>query len=343
MFNIFISEPILRQIVTSAAQKPEAAQSYLYKIIKKQKMVYASSDSPDSAWAEACKSKHGITVDFSKSDYIKGIPARPASVLQAPSSLFVLDIPIIEAEKIQKSYGVICINGEHPTASLLIDVNDDHTTDSQKPLGKGWDTVLDSVEYLPSNALVLTDRYLFADVSPRKGDGFVNVHDILDQLLPQKFLDEYHVTIVFDNQNKHPSYTFNGIATQLNKLKQKLNRHYPIMIEVLGITPNCAIYDNLHNRRILSNYYLVKMDHKMAAFNQNRGTTDQTITPQVLFTDDSLNGHSSPPLKAIDQTIATLRNFSRSLNNLTDHSVYLYAVNGRRMERCMGIRNRLIK
>ena len=85
------------------------------------------------------------------------------------------------------------------------------------------------------------------------------------------------------------------------------------------------------------------MDHKMAAFNQNRGTTDQTITPQVLFTDDSLNGHSSPPLKAIDQTIATLRNFSRSLNNLTDHSVYLYAVNGRRMERCMGIRNRLIK
>lgn len=43
------------------------------------------------------------------------------------------------------------------------------------------------------------------------------------------------------------------------------------------------------------------------------------------------------------QTLATLRDFSASLSRLVDHNTYLYAVNGQRMERCMGIRNRLIK
>ena len=95
MFRIFISEPILKQIVTSAVQKPEAVQPYLYKIIKKQKMIYVSSDSSDTAWAETYKSKHGINVDFSKSDYIKSIPDHPENVLLAPSSLFILGISII--------------------------------------------------------------------------------------------------------------------------------------------------------------------------------------------------------------------------------------------------------
>ena len=85
--------------------------------------------------------------------------------------------------------------------------------------------------------------------------------------------------------------------------------------EVLGITPDCPIYNKLHCRFI----------------------------PQALFTESSLNGTSTPPLKAIKQTLATLRDFSKSLPKLTDHTTYLYAVNGKRMEKCMGVRNRLIK
>jgi hypothetical protein len=63
----------------------------------------------------------------------------------------------------------------------------------------------------------------------------------------------------------------------------------------------------------------------------------------ALFTESSLNGTSTPPLKAIEQTTTTLRDFSKSLPKLTDHSTYLYAVNGQRMEKCLGVRNRLIK
>ena len=200
------------------------------------------------------------------------------------------------------------------------------------------------MEKLPSNALLLTDRYLFAFRHSNAGDGLANIHDILNELLPQQFEGgDYHVTIVFDDRSKHSSYTFDEIATKLNRIKTQLGRNYPIMMEVLGITPDCSIYNKLHNRLIVSNYYLVEAGHKLAAFNKDQGTARQMLIPMTLFTEASLNGTSTPPLKAIEQTVSTLREFSKSLSQLSDHSVYLYAVNGKRMEKCMGIRNRLIK
>lgn len=268
----------------------------------------------------------------------------PEEVLKSPSSLYILDVTPAEALAIQRSFGVMCLSGDNPDISPLIDVNDIHISNEHEKLGRGWDSVLDSVEKLPSNALLLTDRYLFAFRHPNAGDGLANIHDILNELLPQQFEGgDYHVTIVFDDRSKHSSYTFDEIATKLNRIKTQLGRNYPIMMEVLGITPDCSIYNKLHNRLIVSNYYLVEAGHKLAAFNKDQGTARQMLIPMTLFTEASLNGTSTPPLKAIEQTVSTLREFSKSLSQLSDHSVYLYAVNGKRMEKCMGIRNRLIK
>ena len=226
----------------------------------------------------------------------------------------------------------------------LIDVNDIFISNVDERLDKGWDSVLDSVERLPSNALLLTDRYLFAFRHPNAGDGLANIREILNELLPLRFQgDEYHVTVVFDDKSKHASYSFDEIATKLNRIKKQLGRAYPIMMEVLGVTPDCAIYNKLHPRLILSNYYLVEAGHKLAAFNADKGTARQTLIPMALFTESSLSGTSTPPLEAINQTVTTLRDFSDSLSKLTDHSVYLYALNGKRMERCERIKNRLIK
>ena len=268
----------------------------------------------------------------------------PEEVLKSPSSLYILDVTPAEALSIRRSFGVMCLSGDNPDITPLIDVNDIHISNEHEKLGRGWDSVLDSVEKLPSNALLLTDRYLFAFRHPNAGDGLANIHDILNELLPQQFEGgDYHVTIVFDDRSKHSSYTFDEIATKLNRIKTQLGRNYPIMMEVLGITSDCSIYNKLHNRLIVSNYYLVEAGHKLAAFNKDQGTARQMLIPMTLFTEASLNGTSTPPLKAIEQTVSTLREFSKSLSQLSDHSVYLYAVNGKRMEKCMGIRNRLIK
>ena len=314
MFNIVISDTIYNRIIASNEGNP------LHRLLKQQPSRLLSS---------------------ADTDYLK---QHPEAVLKSPSSLYILDVQPAEALSIRRSFGVMCLSGDNPDITPLIDVNDIHISNEHEKLGRGWDSVLDSVEKLPSNALLLTDRYLFAFRHPNAGDGLANIHDILNELLPQQFEGgDYHVTIVFDDRSKHSSYTFDEIATKLNRIKTQLGRNYPIMMEVLGITPDCSIYNKLHNRLIVSNYYLVEAGHKLAAFNKDQGTARQMLIPMTLFTEASLNGTSTPPLKAIEQTVSTVREFSKSLSQLSDHSVYLYAVNGKRMEKCMGIRNRLIK
>ena len=73
------------------------------------------------------------------------------------------------------------------------------------------------------------------------------------------------------------TYTFDDIASQLEIVKQQLKRDYPITMEVLGITSDCPIYNKLHNRMIISNYYMVEASHKLAAFNKEIGTARQLL------------------------------------------------------------------
>lgn len=342
MFKIFIEATILKKIADSETGNTKQARSMLFRLLSQQKVVYVSST--DKAWIQTLKARVEINADDSLAAYIEGLATHPETVLQNPSSLFILNISITEAERIQKSYGVLCISGDAVNISPLIDINDIHVSNEQERLGRGWDSVLDSVERLPSNALLLTDRYLFAFRHPNAGDGLANIKDILNQLLPRQFSGgDYHITVIFDNMAKHSTYTFDEISTKLNHIKTQLGRDYPIMMEVLGITPDCSIYNKLHNRLIISNYYLVEAGHKLAAFNHDKGTARQTLLPLALFTESSLNGTSTPPLKVIEQTTSTLRDFSKSLPKLTDHTTYFYAVNGQRMEKCISMRNRLIK
>ena len=344
MFKVFIAEEILRNIIQAESQRPNNARSNLFKILKMAKNLYVAMDTPDLAWIKQLKDGYGLLADTTRTDYIKKIPTKPESVLKNPSSLFILDVPLAEAKKIEVEYGVMCRSGVDTNISTLIDIYDEHTTDRNEPLGRGWDTVLDSVESLPSNALILTDRYLFKTTNANYGNGFDNVRSILTELLPRELNTTYQITVVFDKDSIDPLYNFQTIAKRLNDIKDEFKRPYPITMAVLGITGKNESYFNLHNRRIVSNYFVVKMDYRLAAFNRTVGTVDQTITPQVLFTEDSLNRHSTAPLKTMQQIISTLRKFSNSLSSpYTNHNSYYYAVNGEWMEKCISIRNRLIK
>lgn len=322
MFKVYISDSVYDRIISTEEQRALDGRSNLYKLLKQQPVQYLGEKDTEK------------------------FKAHPETVLKNPSSLYILNMTHAEALAIQKIYGVMCLSGDSPNLSSLIDVNDIHIAKEQEKLGRGWDTVLDSIETLPSNALLLTDRYLFAFRRPNAGDGIANIKDILTQLLPSQFGGgNYHVTIVFDNMAKNENYSFLEIAQLLEEVKQQLNCDYPITMEVLGITPDCSIYNKLHNRMIISNYYLVEASHKLAAFNKDVGTARQMLIPMTLFTESSLNGNSTPPLDAINHTLATLRKFSKSLSYLPEsaHNTYLYAVNGKRMDKCLSIRNRLIK
>lgn len=327
MFKVIITDSVYERIIETEEQEAIADRSLLYKLLNLNEM----------------RNRIQPLVKVQKLSAAATLQLRnfPKGVLQAPSSLYILDITPSKALEIQQAYGVMCLSGEQPDISPLIDVNDVHIALEREPLNRGWDTVLDSVEDLPSNALLLTDRYLFKGDTPREGDGFANIQSILHEVLPQRFLGgEYHVTVVFNISKA--AFPFEKIVNQLNRLKTKLNRNYPIMMEVLGITPNSSVYEKLHNRYIISNYFLVEAAHKLAAFNGDIGTARQTLLPLALFTESSLNGTSTSPLNAIEQTLDALRDFSASLPHLRDRSLFRYAVNGRVMEPSVGIQNRLI-
>jgi hypothetical protein len=320
MFKIYITNSVYDQINSAESGKSLAERSDLYKILHQQPYKVLTEE-------ETVRLK-----------------SEPGDLLTDPSAVYILDISNTEAQGLQKQYGVMCLSGENPDISPLIDVNDVHIALEDERMGRGWDSVLDSIEALPSNALILTDRYLFAFRHPNAGDGIANVSEILDELMPKDFQGgDYHVTVIFDNIAKHSTYSFNEIIQKLEDIKRLLNRPYPIMMETLGITPDCPMYKKLHNRLIISNYYLVEAGHKLAAFNKDRATARQMLIPLTLFTESSINGTSTPPLDAIEQTIDTLQDFSKSLQKRPFHNDYFYAVNGRRMEKCLCMRNRLIK
>lgn len=321
MFKILISDATYQSIISREEQKPITGRSYLYKLLKQQPVQ---------------------TLTASDCEEFK---AHPENVMKNPSAVYILDITGAEAMAIQRQYGVICMSGEHPNISSLIDLNDIHTPNEGKKLARGWDSVLDSIETLPSNALLLTDRYLFSSRKKELGDGLANVHSILRELLPLEFSGgDYHITVVFCKDKTHNSYEFSEIVTKLNNIAQQIGRPYPIMMEVFGISKGSDIYENMHPRRIISNYYLVEATHKLAAFNHNIGTAHQLLIPLALFTEASLNGTTTSPLDSINQTIGNLHDFYEDILHRKDNKIdYLYAVNGKVMEKCMGVRNRLLK
>lgn len=320
MFKTYISDTVYEKIISTEERKATTARSYLYKLLKQQ------------------------PVQLLKQPDTERYKAYPENVLKNPSALYILDITYAEALTIQRNYGVMCISSTSPNIMPLIDINDIHRPDKRQQLGRGWDTVLDSVEKLPSNALIINDRYLFSEFKSAFGNGFDNLLAILDELLPAQLETSYHVTVIYaKKENKKEIYPFLEVATRVNELKSKLARDYPITIEVIRITDQSSIYHDFHDRLILSNYYCVEASHKLAAFNQNVATVRQTLVPMALFTESSLNGTSTPPLDAITQAITSLATFSKSLSRLSDHTTYRYAVDGKVMEKCMGIRNRLIK
>lgn len=320
MFKTYISDTVYERIISTEERKATTARSYLYKLLKQQ------------------------PVQLLKQPDTERYKAHPENVLKNPSALYILDITYAEALAIQRNYGVMCISSTSPNIMPLIDINDIHRPDKRQQLGRGWDTVLDSVEKLPSNALILIDRYLFSESNAAYGNGFDNVKAILNELLPREFGTKYHVTIIYAKDDDGETYTFQEVATRLNEISKDMGRPYEITMEVIRITEQCSsMYYDFHDRFILSNYYCVEASHQLAAFNKNVATARQTIIPWALFTESSLNGTSTPPLDAITQAITSLATFSKSLSRLSDHSTYCYAVDGKVMEKCLSIRNRLIK
>ena len=241
----------------------------------------------------------GVNISDKEKDFIDNIPNEPSSVLKYPCGIFLLEIEDEKAKSIQNDYGVIC----QPTSRLdympLAQPSFPNELEENET-GRSWEGMISRFKQLPSNSALIIDAHLFQkdrydertnSYDENNSKGINNLFDILNAILPQHFVGTYHVGVLltdYDVANKNISQnnlTNKRIANAINKLKsKKLNRNYNISIEVVFISEkDNASHKLIHNRRIISNYFIVTADYGLVALNKGRCLLSQTITAFPLF------------------------------------------------------------
>jgi hypothetical protein len=271
----------------------------------------------------------GTTVK-TDAEYIYDIPQNSRRVLENPNAVFLLDIEAKDAESIQNQYGVICQSIDSIDDDILTKAYEYDLSDGQE--GVDWSVYFDKSNHaLPSNALIICDRYIFSADSKSGLKtaqdvlelGLSNIRGILNSLLPKKHNDEYNVLIVFDsstfNQTEEQELKmFNLIVDDLRNYADgnKKARHYKIRFDLISIDHNCINYEKLHNRRIISNYFVVRAEYKLRAFKDNVSAATQTIFYDALFSKIVPMKPSGPdsPIKSQLQAINCIRELIQNGN-----------------------------
>ena len=264
----------------------------------------------------------GTTVK-ADAEYINDLRNNARRVLEHPNAVFLLDIETKDAEAIQNRYGVICQSINAIDDEILTKAYEYDLTDGQE--GVDWNVYFDKSNHtLPSNALIICDRYMFSADSKSGAQvakdalalGLSNIRCILNSILPKKNNDEYNVLIIFDSSTldkneEQENQMFGSIVRDLKDYADsiKKTRHYKLRLDVLSIDHNCMNYSKLHNRRIISNYYIVRAEYKLKAFKENKSTATQTIFYDALFSKIASLKPSGPdsPLKSQLQAIEHIR------------------------------------
>lgn len=281
-----------------------------------------------------------VDINTNKADFINSISSNPASVLQKPNSIYLLEIPIEKAEAIQVNYGVICQSVS----------NMDYTPLTQKHVPSellegesnySWKKIISKFKKLPSNSLLVIDAHLFDNdkfdekqdcYDSKYRDGINNLYEILDSTLPTDFSDTYHIGVLVTDTDKaklarksRTNLTNKRIASAINKLKKKLNRNYAISTEILffDFSDNDG-HKLIHNRRIISNYFIVTADYKLATLKEGRSLCTQTVSTYPLFENIDTDSETDKKEKRIRYEIKKFQDFIDRQKNSKDLTALLY-------------------
>ena len=358
MLSIFIPQETLEDIVIDnmASTMEVEEQDTWFKIFTKQDFVYVSSWEEKDYFTQEdplflLSDSYGVEIRYA-TESMEAIPERPESVMDYWNGIFLLDISEEDAARIQKDYGVICQSTCHLDASVLMDP-DLRFSLKKDEKGYSWDKILQNIsaEHIPSNHLILIDRYLFTrdDDKKRKkkenGLNFIlrNLYDIMNIMLPADELKcRYKVTIIVGEQKEGLSFSIADVSKNIqDKLIPSLKRPYDIDVEILSLTYLSGLYTATHNRCILTNYTVTQVEHMIKAFDGGRSTCLQTIMPQGLFTSSGLDGYCDSPHKTHhDVTKAVYDNLVWWVKNfLTTKSTYYYNGKKTNVRDCYTIKN----
>ena len=312
-----------------------------YKIIVNTKQVALSTNELDitNTWIQQLH-KMGITI-YAEKEWLDKMFSSNDIIIEEPTAAYMLDIPQSACDKLKHDFGVLCYSTDKTISIPIFTGRGWHIDTSDTDKEKSWKALLSDLS-IPSNAIIIVDRYLFSSSAGETiEDSFFNLKQILELLLPQSINNGiFDVSLFFDfssinfNKDKKPDGTtidMAYLAKRVNKIKKDINRAYPFSLSLISVSSNCLNYDKTHNRRIISNYYIVRAEHKIKAYNERRGPLcNQDLSFSYIFS-DGLYDRSTIPEKSKDSTLNALKETLESAQKAKNPEVIIYR-NGQKID-----------
>ena len=279
--------------------------------------------------------RDGIIRPNAAKQKIEEIKDNPLKVLEDPSAVYFLDVTSEEAADIQKQYGVICKNENEIDDTELGDWGE--IISSEGDLDHSWSEFLAKIKQEPTNSILISDRFVFSNdelANDRKSNGIDNIISIIDAILPKSFTQDsqYHVFILDSDKNpkgeSNCKIAFNKLAKKLSEKISDLRKgKYKILVEVVAVPGNSYGYEWTHNRRVMTNYHIIRTEHNLKAFCSDKSICSQTLNWDSLFSKGIM-----------DKNDISYKNFKILLNNIQkintfgkanpERSMYKYACDG---------------
>ena len=174
--------------------------------------------------------------------------------------------------------------------------------------------------------------------------GINNIRDILIELLPETFDGFYQVLIITDERTlDDKNYNLDDVCQQLTRIymNHKL-RSYDISFEIVSFKDKDAMhYKESHNRRVISNYFMMAPEHKVSVFDfKNKATITEYFPIKSAF-GEGLDDDSDCPEDEIDYTLSWIKDIDNSNENGKSH--FSYSKDGQSLSDFKQLENRLVK
>lgn len=179
-----------------------------------------------------------------------------------PRALFFLDVEKEEAEQMRLEYGIIVISSKDIDDTIfnkgIFTYRIDDGIEYSGTIQNQWATVMQEIRLLPFNSLVISDPYLFNSANHTIEDCILNIQGFLCAILPQHLSGEMHIVFFTDSIPPGRNLEINNAIGRIASAV-RIGRDYDIVIEY--VLCSC-----LHQRKAISNYYVIVIDKGLLTF-----------------------------------------------------------------------------
>lgn len=354
MLKVFISASSLEKLCIDEMSLPSKEQSSWFILLTKQNVIYLDKDICQNWSCEdplfIFSQSYEISLKEAPVDYNVDLEANPQNALNHPHDAFLLDIDQTKADAIQNQYGVVCQSTKN-LSSCVVSEKGCHFSLNKGESTHTWSELFADKDRVPANALIIVDRYIFGYEGKLRSsyrDGVSNIQQILSSALPDNVDCDFHVLVIFDALSSTDlNFNLDAVAEELEDYKVNvLKKPYQVEIELFSVSSKNLQYGETHNRRILSNYYIVTADHLLKVFRRDGSSiTTQNLNLDYSFS-EGLRDRSDMPQKRIDYLVDKLKALFSSacadiINGEAHSGEYVYYINGQQ-DTLAHLKNRLI-